>query len=58
MKGRWNRLEEHKPFIGPFGKESMKPAGAAFYPDDITKEEFESWVKAHPQDQRGFSRTL
>ena len=54
MKGRWNRLEEDKPFIGPFGEKGEKPAGAAFYPEDITKEEFEKWVKAHPEDQDAF----
>ncbi len=54
MKGRWNRLEEDKPFIAPFGEKGEKPPGAAFYPEDMTKEEFEKWVKAHPEDQDAF----
>jgi hypothetical protein len=54
MKGRWDRLEEDKPFIGPFGKEGMKPPGAAFYPEDMTKEEFENWIQAHPEDREAF----
>lgn len=46
-KGPWDRLKEDEPFIavGP------KPPGAAFYPEDLTKEEFEKYVAAHP-DQK------
>jgi len=47
-KGRWDRLKEDEPFIGPFGPAGRKPPGAAFYPDDMTKEEFERYVAAHP----------
>jgi hypothetical protein len=54
MKGRWNRLEEDKPFIGPFGEKGKKPEGAAFYPVDMTKEEFEKWVSANPGDKENF----
>ncbi|NLL27600.1 MAG: Zn-dependent hydrolase [Bacteroidales bacterium] len=36
--GPWDRLDNNKPFISGFGE---KPAGAGFYPADITKEEFE-----------------
>lgn len=36
MFGPWNRLAEHHPFIN----EKKKPAGAGFYPEDMTKEEF------------------
>ncbi len=38
--GPWERLNNNKPFIQGFGE---KPAGANFYPVDMTKEEFESW---------------
>jgi hypothetical protein len=38
--GPWNRLNNNKPFIDGVGK---KPAGAHFYPSDMTKEEFEAW---------------
>ena len=46
-KGPWDRLKENEPFAGTM----KKPAGAAFYPEDITKEELEKYVAAHP-DQK------
>jgi len=48
-KGPWSEIDEHKAFLP--GVSAKKPAGANFYPEDMTKEEFESWVKAHP-DQK------
>ncbi len=36
--GPWDRLNDNKPFVKNFG---TKPAGANFYPQDMTKEEFE-----------------
>ncbi|MEK6373687.1 MAG: peptidase [Acidobacteriota bacterium] len=44
-KGPWDRLKDDEPFIGT----KKKPAGAAFYPEDITKEEFETYIAAHPE---------
>jgi len=38
--GPWDRMRGDEPFIKGFGK---KPAGANYYPKDITKEEFEAW---------------
>ena len=38
--GPWERLNDNKPFIEGVGP---KPAGANFYPVDMTKEEFESF---------------
>ncbi|MBD3616423.1 MAG: Zn-dependent hydrolase [Gracilimonas sp.] len=38
--GPWDRLNGNEPFIQGVGE---KPAGANFYPADITKEEFEAW---------------
>lgn len=38
--GPWERLNNNKPFLEGFGE---KPAGANFYPADMTKEEFEAW---------------
>jgi hypothetical protein len=43
-KGPWDRLKDDQPFVGT----TKKPAGAAFYPPDMTKEEFERYVAAHP----------
>ncbi len=37
--GPWERLNNNKPFIEGF---SEKPAGANFYPADMTKEEFDA----------------
>jgi len=38
--GPWDRLDDNKPFIAKYGE---KPAGANFYPQDMTKEEFEKF---------------
>ncbi|HEX8252998.1 MAG TPA: peptidase [Thermoanaerobaculia bacterium] len=50
-RGRWDRLAEDEPFIAPFGTEGRKPEGAAFYPEDMTKEEFERYAAAHPEQK-------
>jgi len=38
--GPWERLNNNEPFISGYGP---KPAGANFYPADMTKTEFETW---------------
>ncbi len=38
--GPWERLNGNKPFVEGYGD---KPAGANFYPADMTKEEFGQW---------------
>jgi hypothetical protein len=38
--GPWERLKDNAPFINGIGP---KPAGAQFYPKDMTKAEFDSW---------------
>jgi hypothetical protein len=50
MVGPWDRLERDQPFldVGP------KPEGAGFYPADMTKQEFEAYVAAHPQEKAAF----
>jgi hypothetical protein len=40
--GPWSRLDNNEPFIA--GAPSEKPPYAGFYPDDITKDEFNSWL--------------
>ncbi len=50
MFGPFDRLDHNKPFYGT----EPKPLGANFYPEDMTKEEFESWIKAHPEDEEAF----
>ncbi len=44
--GPWDRLDHNEPFIDGAGK--GKPPQAGYYPDDITKEEFDAWVKTLP----------
>ena len=39
-----------EPFIGS----KKKPAGAGFYPEDMTRAEFEGWVGKHPEDKAAF----
>lgn len=41
-KGPWSRNEKNQPFID--GVPHEKPPQAGFYPDDMTKDEFNSWV--------------
>ncbi|MEP7132066.1 MAG: peptidase [Acidobacteriota bacterium] len=48
--GPWDRLKGDEPFVG----QRSKPKGAGFYPLDMTHEEFEKWVAAHPQDKESF----
>jgi len=56
MQGPWDRLDADAPFVGT----SPKPAGAGYYPEDLTKEELEAWIAAHPEDEAAFrgERTL
>jgi hypothetical protein len=48
--GPWDRLEEDAPFIGTLDK----PAGAAFYPSDVTEAEFNAWIETHPDQAQAF----
>ncbi|MFN2386407.1 MAG: peptidase [Thermoanaerobaculia bacterium] len=49
-KGPWDRLARNAPFVG----DRPKPAGAAFYPPDATKDEIETWIASHPADKQSF----
>lgn len=49
--GPFDRLDHNKPFYGT----ETKPEGANYYPADITKEEFENWIKNHPEDEKAFT---
>jgi hypothetical protein len=40
--GPWSRLDDKQPFIEGVPE---KPKGASYYPEDMTREEFESWVQ-------------
>lgn len=43
-------LADGKPFYG----DTACPEGAGFYPADMTREEFEDWIAAHPDDEEAF----
>lgn len=51
MFGPFDRLDNDKPFMG----DNEKPLGANYYPEDMTKEEFENWIKANPADEKLFT---
>jgi len=51
MFGRWNRLVENEPFLN----HNEKPAGAGFYPQDMTKEEFNQFILDHPEVEEAFT---
>lgn len=70
-KGPWSELDQQKAFLTwrlklPYAKGGdfvlevppTKPAGAGFYPEDMTKSEFETWAARLPQasqeQARGF----
>ncbi|MBI3698072.1 MAG: hypothetical protein HY238_24950 [Acidobacteria bacterium] len=49
-KGPWSEIDEHAAFLP--GVPPKKLPGANFYPEDITKEEFEAWVKTLSAEER------
>lgn len=49
-KGPWSDLDDFKAFLP--GVPAVKPKGANFYPEDMTKEQFESWVRSLPEKDR------
>jgi hypothetical protein len=52
--GPFDRLDHNKPFYG----NETKPLGANFYPEDMTKEEFENRITNNPQDKKSFTSEL
>jgi hypothetical protein len=50
QKGPWSDLDDHLAFLP--GVPPRKLPGANFYPEDMTKAEFESWVAGLPQAQQ------
>jgi hypothetical protein len=49
--GPWDRLDHDAPFIEDV---PPKSPGAGFYPDDLSAEEFETWIAEHPDDREAF----
>jgi len=50
-KSPWSEIDEHKAFLP--GVPERKPPEANFYPPDMTKEEFENWVKDLYPESKG-----
>jgi Peptidase family M49 len=49
--GPWDTLAENHPF---YGGEKM-PAGAGFYPKDLTKADFDAYLVAHPGEKEALT---
>src|SRR5580700_8194524 len=48
--GPWSDLDDHAAFLPEVPPK--KPVGAGFYPEDMSKGEFESWVAKLPKEQQ------
>jgi hypothetical protein len=48
--GPWSRLDNNEAFVD--GVPPVKVPQGSFYPDDMTKEEFEAWTKGLPAEAR------
>jgi len=48
--GPWDRLENEEPFIP--GAPGIRPPQGSFYPEGMTRDEFESWIKSLPATDR------
>lgn len=51
MGGPWDTMDGDTPFIG----ETRRPPGAAFYPEDLQRQEFDRWLEQHPEDRPAFT---
>ncbi|HOJ38180.1 MAG TPA: peptidase [Ignavibacteriales bacterium] len=51
MFSPFDRLDHHKAFYGNY----VRPLGANFYPEDMTKEEFNNFIKANPDKEKEFT---
>ncbi|HUG41750.1 MAG TPA: hypothetical protein VMM12_14775 [Longimicrobiales bacterium] len=50
MVGPWDRQGDHAPFLAA----GAKPAGAGYYPPDLTAPALETWMAAHPSTREAF----
>jgi len=48
--GPWDTLDANKPFFG----DTERPEGAGVYPVDMTRDEFNTWIAEHPEDEAAF----
>ncbi len=54
MFGPWNRLDHDKPFLN----DQAKPAGAGFYPPDMSVDEFLTHIQNHPDQRERLENTF
>ncbi len=58
-KGPWSRLDHDRAFVAGA---PPRPAGAAFYPSDATREEVQEWIDSLPAERKaeatGFFTTI
>ena len=47
---RCDGLAQGRPFFG----DTPCPAGSGFYPEDITRDEFNQWITVHPETAAAF----
>jgi len=56
----WSNLDHNEPFVS--GAPRIRPPGANYYPEDMTKEEFNEWAGTLPEPQKkeatGFFTTI
>src|SRR5579872_5386334 len=53
-KGPWSDLDDHQAFVPD--APAKKLPGANFYPEDMTRDEFETWAFKLPKDQQEAAR--
>jgi hypothetical protein len=49
-KSPWSALDDHQAFLPDVP--ARKPLGANFYPEDMTRQQFEEWVKTLPKEPK------
>src|ERR1700737_3153140 len=47
-KGPWSAFDDYRPFIP--GVPAEKPPGSNFYPEDMTRQDFETWIASLPKE--------
>ncbi len=55
-KGPWSDLDEHRAFVP--GVPERKPLGANFYPENLTRDEFERWVSGLSESDAQLARSF
>ena len=55
-KGPWSDLDEHRAFLP--GVPERKPLGANFYPENMTREEFEHWTAGLPEEDAELAKSF